>query len=66
MASAANTISLVDQSIEEVAKALSREEGRQVTMDEIRRLEFQAMRKLRRELERRGLTAELIMPSSDW
>lgn len=47
---------------EEVAAALSELEGRPVTTLEVRRIEFQALRKLRRMLAARGLTAKNLLP----
>ena len=46
----------------EVAEVLSVEEGRQVTVAEIVRLECQALRKLRSACLRRGLTAATCLP----
>ncbi len=43
--------------IEEVAQALSIEDGRKVTIQEVRALETRALRKLRQVLQRRQLTA---------
>lgn len=53
---------MTDMSVEEVASALSSEEGRKVSVQEIRKLEAMAFRKLRRVLQRRGLSAELLVP----
>lgn len=47
---------------EEVAAALSEEEGRTVTVQEVRRIEFIAMRKLRRTLALMGLTSKNLLP----
>ena len=47
---------------EEVAAALSEEEGRPVTVQEVRRIEFLALRKLRRMLQARGLTPGNLLP----
>lgn len=58
-------VELIDKTIEEVAAAMSQEEGHPVTVLEVRRLECQALRKLRRELERRGLTPEVLIPAAD-
>lgn len=43
---------------EEVAAALSLDEGRPVTILEIRKIECQAMRKIRSALAKRGLRAD--------
>ena len=43
--------------LEEVAQALSREDGRQVSIQEVRALETRALRKLRQVLQRKQLTA---------
>lgn len=53
---------VVECSVEEVAAALTVQEGRPVTVQEVRRLECCAMRKLRAELRRRGLTADELVP----
>lgn len=53
---------IVDCSIEEVAERLSLQEGRPVTVAECRKLECQALRKLRAELSRRGLSFEALIP----
>lgn len=45
-----------DMSEEEVAAVLTAEEGREVTVREIRRIEAKAMRKLRQVMRLRGLT----------
>ena len=47
---------------EEVAAELSRVEGRAVSVEEVRRIEFMALRKLRRMLAARGLTAGNLLP----
>lgn len=47
---------------EEVAAELSRVEGRAVSVAEVRRIEAQALRKLRRMLQGRGLTAGNLLP----
>lgn len=47
---------------EEAAAELSRVEGRAVSVEEVRRIEFTALRKLRRMLADRGLTAGNLLP----
>ncbi|MBW6494574.1 MAG: hypothetical protein K0B16_08475 [Burkholderiaceae bacterium] len=47
---------------EEVAAELSRVEGRVVSVAEVRRIESQALRKLRRMLAEKGLTAGNLLP----
>jgi hypothetical protein len=49
-----------DMSEEEVAAVLSAEEGREVTVREIRRIEAKAMRKLRQVMRLRGLTFDSL------
>jgi DNA-directed RNA polymerase sigma subunit (sigma70/sigma32) len=49
-----------DMSEEEVAAALTAEEGREVTVREIRRIEAKAMRKLRQVMRLRGLTFDSL------
>jgi len=48
--------------VEEVAEWLSFAEGREVTIHEVRRIEAQALRKLRRMLQERGLGAGELLP----
>lgn len=47
---------------EEVAAALSMEEGRPVSVEEIRRIEAGAMRKVRKILSALGLTPANLLP----
>lgn len=47
---------------DEVAAVLSKEEGRTVTVHEVRRIEFTALRKLRRLLQARGLRLANLLP----
>lgn len=56
---------MVELTQEETAAALSFQEGRTVTVQEVRQIECQALRKLRRELLRRGLHDADLSPSSD-
>ena len=49
-------------SVEEVAAWLSAIEGREVTVHEVRRIEAQALRKLRMEFARRGLSPAVLLP----
>jgi DNA-directed RNA polymerase sigma subunit (sigma70/sigma32) len=49
-------------SVEEVAAWLSAMEGRAVSIHEVRRIEAQALRKLRQEIARRGLTPAVLLP----
>lgn len=49
---------LVSATVEEVARWLSAIEGKPVSIQEVRRIECQALRKLRSELIRRGLRWE--------
>ncbi|HPT49720.1 MAG TPA: hypothetical protein PKZ22_05905 [Accumulibacter sp.] len=49
-------------SVEEVAAWLSAMEGREVTVHEVRRIEAQALRKLRMEFARRGLSPAVLLP----
>ena len=48
--------------VEEVAAWLSAVEGRAVSVHEVRRIEVQALRRLRREFARRGLSAAVVLP----
>lgn len=53
---------LVAASVEEIAAWLSVAEGRVVTIHEVRRIEFEAMRKIRQALKERGITpADLLL-----
>lgn len=52
----------VHATLEEVAAALSEEEGHTVTAQEVRRIEFMALRKLRRILQARGLSLRNLLP----
>lgn len=45
----------IEATVEEVAAWLSAEEGRPVSINEVRRVEFQALRKLRRAFAARGM-----------
>lgn len=47
---------------EEIAAVLSEEEGRPVSVHEVRRVEATALRKLRRLLDARGLSPENLAP----
>lgn len=47
---------------EEIAAVLSEEEGRPVTVEDVRRIEHQAMRKLRQALQARGHTSANLLP----
>ena len=49
-------------SVEEVAAWLSAMEGREVSVHEVRRIEAQALRKLRQEFIRRGLSPAVLLP----
>jgi len=49
-------------SVEQVAARLSAAEGRAVSVQEVRRIEAQALRKLRHELIRRGLSPAALLP----
>ena len=49
-------------SAEEVAAWLSATEGREVTVHEVRCIEAQALRKLRIEFARRGLSPAVLLP----
>jgi hypothetical protein len=55
---------LIAATVEEVAATLSFQEGRKVTVNEVRALEYRAIMKLRRELIIRGLAAEDLLPAS--
>lgn len=48
-------------SVEEVAAWLSATEGRAVSIHEVRRIEAQALRKLRMEFARRGLPPDVLL-----
>lgn len=48
---------------EEVAAYLSESEGRPVSVLEIRRIEYQALRKMRKEIIRRGFSFETLSPT---
>lgn len=52
----------VHATLEEVAAALSEEEGRTITAQEVRAIEFMALRKLRRMLAAMGLTSMNMLP----
>lgn len=52
----------VGASIEEVAEWLSVAEGRPVTIHEVRRIEAQALRKLRQRFRERGLFPANLLP----
>ena len=56
------SIEMTDCTIEEVAAWLSEIEGRAVTVLEVRRIEGQALRKLRRALLGRGLALDDLLP----
>ena len=47
---------------EYMAAWLSAMEGREVTVHEVRRIETQALRKLRMEFSRRGLSPAVLLP----
>ena len=53
---------LIGASIEEVAEWLSVAEGRPVTIHEVRRIEAQALRKLRQRFRERGLFPANLLP----
>lgn len=53
---------LVAATVEEVAAWLSAAEGRAVSIHEVRRIEAQALRKLRQEFGRRGLSPDALLP----
>jgi hypothetical protein len=53
---------LIAATEEEVAAWLSVSEGRPVAIHEVRRIEAQALRKLRRLLQARGLSASDLLP----
>lgn len=56
------TLELVAATEDEVAAWLSAAEGRAVTVQEVRRIENQALRKLRRALHERGiLVSDLLL-----
>lgn len=50
--------------VEEVAERLSAQEGRQVSVGEVRRIEAGAMRKLRKMLPALGLTPANLLPDN--
>lgn len=56
---------LITATVEEVAATLSFQEGRQVTVNEVRALEYRAIMKLRRELINRGLLAADLLPGCE-
>jgi DNA-directed RNA polymerase sigma subunit (sigma70/sigma32) len=51
-----------EATVEEVAAWLSATEGRAVSIHEVRRIEAQALRKLRQEFTRRGLFPADLLP----
>lgn len=53
---------MVACTMEEVAKMMSMQEGRPVTVGECRKLECQALRKLRAVLRDKGIEPEDIIP----
>lgn len=53
---------LIEATEEEVAAWLSATEGRVVSVHEVRRIEAQALRKLRMEFARRGLFPADLLP----
>jgi len=53
---------LIEATVEEVAAWLSATEGRAVSIHEVRRIEAQALRKLRQEFMRRGLFPADLLP----
>jgi len=57
--------SLVTATIEEVAEMMSAQEGRRVTVNECRMLEFKAMRKVKAKLEEMGLKAKDLLPGHE-
>jgi DNA-directed RNA polymerase sigma subunit (sigma70/sigma32) len=63
MMSAGESGSLVAATVEEVAAWLSIAEGRTVSIQEVRRIEAQALRKLRQALGERGLSATDLLPN---
>ena len=50
--------------VEEVAERLSVQEGRPVSVDEVRRIEVGAMRKLHKMLSALGLTPANLLPEN--
>jgi hypothetical protein len=52
----------IEATVEEVAAWLSAMEGRAISIHEVRRIEVQALRKLRREFARRGLYPAVLLP----
>ncbi|HJV76573.1 MAG TPA: hypothetical protein VJ654_20335 [Noviherbaspirillum sp.] len=52
----------IGASVEEVAEWLSAAEGREVTVQEVYRIEAQAMRKVLRALLARGITLRDLLP----
>lgn len=55
-------VQMLGATVEEVAAWLSFHEGRKVTIHEVRRIEMQALQKLRIELQRRGLAGSDLLP----
>lgn len=55
-------VEMTAATVEEVAAQLSFAEGREVTIHEVRRIEAQALRKLRQMLSGRGLVASELLP----
>lgn len=53
---------ITEATTEEVAAELSRIEGRPVTVEEVRRIEVAAVRKLRKIFTSRGLTIANLLP----
>lgn len=51
-----------EATVEEVAEWLSLNEGRRVSIDEVRQIEAKALRKLRAEFARRGLGVTDLAP----
>jgi hypothetical protein len=53
---------LIEATVEEVAAWLSATEGRAVSIQEVRRIEWMALRKVRRMLGERGVSPKNLLP----
>lgn len=58
-------VEMTAATVEEVAAQLSFAEGREVTIHEVRRIEAQALRKLRHLLQGRGLAPADLLPGRE-
>lgn len=65
LTAAASEVAIIDAATdEEIAAWLSRQEGRPVTVAEVRRIVAGAMHTMRRELLMRGFTPDALIPDA--